>query len=127
MPNVRLALSGLREDVAVVAPLMSEIAGAFQPFGINLLTEQGIELPKDPEETTGAWANLVTALEQKSQMTTPAHLVITTAPPAFDRTINGMLLDTAVRGVAAVYLGADIYGFSGAGATYRSGHASLYP
>lgn len=109
MATVHLAVSGLSDGISIVQPLMPQIVSAFRPFGIDLVPEDNMVLAQDPEDQDKGWPNLISTLEQQSQMSTPAHLVVTNAPPGFDGTINGMLLHSSVRGVAAVYLGANIY------------------
>src|ERR1044072_3171857 len=106
MPVVALALSGLPECLEIVEPLMPHVASAFSPFGIDI--DHGVHqvLSRDPEQVVDGWRHLTRSLQAQSNMQSPAHLVVTRAPPGYDGHIDGMLLDTSWRGVAAIYLDA---------------------
>jgi hypothetical protein len=113
MPQVRLAISGLAECLAVVKPIVGTIVTAFAPFGIDLVPQAGIVLSEDPEDLTDGWFKLQSQLEAASHMSSPIHLVVTRAAPGHDGSIDGSLIDPSIRGVAAVYLDAYLYGPQG--------------
>lgn len=116
MPQVVMALSGIKPEMDLVRSLVPTIGRAFEPFGLSLAfhPQDNVILASDPEGPPNKWAPLVQGLRQQSSFTTPAHLVVTLFPPQFDRTIDGQLCDTQTRGVAAVYTEVDLYGAAGA-------------
>ena len=109
MPVVGLALSGLQDCLEIVEPLMPHVVASFSPFGIDIDYEINQVLTRDPEQVTDGWRRLTRTLQEQSNMQSPAHLVVTRVPPGYDGEIDGKLLDTRWRGVAAVYLDADLY------------------
>ena len=114
MPEVSIALSGLKRGMAILEPLTAQLAAAFEPFGVSLRFSRNKLLTIDPEQVQGGWFRLVSDLHKQSQMKSPAHLVVTNAAPGFDGTIDGMLFDKSIRGVAGIYLDANLYGAQGA-------------
>jgi hypothetical protein len=111
---ITIALCGLPTNVALVRNISPLIAEAYSPFGITIRFVDGPTFANDPEQNH-SWDEVKYSLLSAAvgaRPPGPAYLVATVHPPGYDYLINGMLLDP-MRGIAAVYMGAKIYGPGG--------------
>lgn len=116
MATIDVALSGMTVSVALVQKVLPQVAAAFKPFGITLKFVAGTSFGSvDPVQaaTFGTLTKQLLANSAQNVPPSPAHLVATQTPPGYTYSLNGSMLDY-MRGIAAVYTNASIYGPGGA-------------